>query len=225
MLELEWNLTLKAIHYCHSLKPGCRKVSETQNCPKPALFFPKSSHVRRSQAQQVLWCVLDGTMFLLFGSEYKYFTSAHLRLTSNRLLQMRFIHLQLIILFRAAESTAARASFGPPSSLHISPGRRGLKQRCKPSSVPRSAPWSPFLAGLLLLICAWNASKGRCTRGGGILTRCMNHLRSPSCYPQCKHSFKTPVMLLCRVHFLILLTRCWKSQIDWLTGKSLTFVA
>lgn len=143
MLELEWNLTLKAINYCHSLKPGCRKVSETQNCPKPALFFPKSSHVRRSQAQQVLWCVLDGTMFLLFGSEYKYFTSAHLRLTSNHLLQMRFIHLQLIILFRAAESTAARASFGPPSSLHISPGRRGLKQRCKPSSVPRSAPWSP----------------------------------------------------------------------------------
>lgn len=101
---------------------------------------------------------------------------------------------------------------GPPLA-HRAPstsprGGGGSNRDVSPPACPGQPPglllgWSPPVN-----LCLKRVQRQVHTRGGGILTRCLNHLRSPSCYPQCKHSFKTPVMLLCRVHFLILLTRC-----------------
>ena len=38
-LKVEFNVKKKAINYCNSLKPGCRKDSETQSVPNPRSPF------------------------------------------------------------------------------------------------------------------------------------------------------------------------------------------
>lgn len=111
-----------------------------------------------------------------------------------------------------APSTSPRGGGG--SNRDVSP------PACPAQPLGLILGWSPPIN-----LCLKHIQRQVHTGGGGILTRCLNHLRCPSCYPQCKHSFKTPVMLLCNVHFITLLTRCWKSKIDWLTMKSLTFLA